>query len=125
MVKITYNPVKELVVTEVIKYDNVAEWEEMLLPVLRSGQQVMLRWANGVLFNYNSYPVSETTMKDRLEGILYIDAVFYAFMPTYQPHKTLEPPGGGTFTYGITDVSRTSNLVELVKWIKEYDKSKK
>ena len=122
MVKITYNPIKELIIDEIIKYDTVEEWEKLLLPSVQVGQ-IALRWAEGILFHYNVYPHSETTSEDRLKGILHVSDLQYALMPEYIDTRTLEPPGGGTYSYLITDVSKTENQVELIKWLKEYDKS--
>lgn len=125
MVKITYNPIKELVINEIITYDNLEEWEKILLQSLIRGQQVVLRWTEGVLFSYTTLPISETIIKDRLKGILYIDSLHYIMMPKYQPTRTIEPKEGGRYTYSIVDVSKTANLAELAKWIKKYDKSKR
>lgn len=125
MVKITYNPIKEIAIFEIIGYDTLEEWEEKFLPILAGGQQVRLKWTEGVLFDYNTLPPSEIILKNRLKGTLYIDALHYVMMPRYQPSKTIEPKEGGRYTYIIVDVSKTTNLAELAKWIKEYDKARK
>lgn len=125
MVKITYNPIKEIIIDEIIKYDAIEEWEKIFLPVLIQGGQVALRWAEGVLFQYNVYPYSEATLEYRVKGILHVADLQYALMSEYTDTRTLEPQVGGTYPYLITDVSKTENQIELVKWLKEYDKSLK
>lgn len=123
MVKITYNPIKEIVINEIVAFDSIEEFEKTILPNLIVGQPVMLRWVEGVLFGYSCFPPLETIIKDRIKGILYIDALSYTMMPKYQPTRTIEPQEGGKYTYGISDVSKTANLVELAQWIKKYDKT--
>lgn len=125
MVNITYNPIKEISIDEIVKYSTVKDYVNRFLPALKSGAPVFVRWAEGVLFDYNCYPPAELILKKRLEGILHVDFLNYALMPKYEPFKIIEPPEGGTFYLGVTDVSKTTNLLELARWIKEYDKDKK
>lgn len=84
-IRISYLPIKELVILEMARYE-LKELAETCVLVMEAGRPVILNWAEGVVFHHNPLPVNtKELMEERLKGRIYWANVLYAPMPEYSP----------------------------------------
>ncbi|MFQ6135916.1 MAG: hypothetical protein ACE5PM_01900 [Candidatus Hydrothermarchaeales archaeon] len=121
MVEIVYQPVKKVVIFEVIPYEKPEDLALHLVPFGMSGQPVILHWANGVVFWPVALPpASDKLMDEYLEGTIFWSAVSFALMPEYVPKITISLRTGGTFEIGVMDVSVNPFMIEVGSWLREF-----
>lgn len=84
MVKISYMPVKELIILEMVEY-SLRELADTCALLIEAGRPVVLNWAEGVAFHHQPLPFNtKELMKERLRGRIYWASVIYSPMPEYQ-----------------------------------------
>ncbi|MEM4312319.1 MAG: hypothetical protein QXX95_08015 [Nitrososphaerales archaeon] len=115
MVKVSYDPFKEIVILDKVKY----ELEEFIKVLGLSSGIGFANWANGIIFVYHSLPWSETTIKEALNGKLYWYHVAYADMPKY---KAVLESKDGKIKIGIVNVSSSEIMDKVTKWLKVLEK---
>ncbi|GBC75226.1 hypothetical protein HRbin06_00542 [archaeon HR06] len=115
MVKVSYDPIKEIVIFEKVKYD----LEDFIRVIGLVSGMGLANWANGIIFVYHHLPWSETTIKEALNGRLYWYHVAYAELPKYKP--TLESKDG-RIRIGVIDVSNNEIMDKVTKWLKVLEK---
>jgi len=113
MVKISYKPVEELVILEMVEYD-LRELAETCALLIDSGRPTILTWAEGVAFYHQPLPFNtKELLKERMRGRIYWASVIYASMPAYVPGLKV----------GARDIPvlATPNLVlaQVAAWLKE------
>lgn len=82
--------------------------------IIRVGQPLVLKWAEGVTFSYSLLPPStDSLMKEFLEGHIYWTEVIFALMPEYKPTIKV-----GTLDIPVIDVSPNPILREAAEWMK-------
>ena len=90
-IKISYKPVEELVVLEMVEY-GFGELIETCALLLNSGMPVVLTWAEGVAFFHQPLPFNtKELLKERMKGRIYWASVIYAPMPEYSPNLKVGP----------------------------------
>lgn len=112
MVKISYKPVEELVILEMVEYD-LRELAETCVLLIDSGRPTILTWAEGVAFYHQPLPFNtKELLKERMRGRIYWASVIYASMPEYVPGLKV----------GARDIPvlATPNLVlaQVAAWLK-------
>ena len=110
--KITYKPVEELVILEMVEYtlDKLAETGALIQD---AGHPLVLNWAEGVVFHHMPLPFNtKELLKERQQGRIYWASVIYAPMPEYRPSLKIGPRD--------IPVVTTPNplLKKAAKWIK-------
>lgn len=115
--KIMYDPFKEIVIKDFVKFENIDDLLYMAAQLRASGQPVSLNWAEGVVFTHAPLsPDTEELMEDFLKGRIYYIGVNFALMEKYQPSMVYK--GQQQFPIPIINASSSKMLSELAKWLK-------
>jgi len=119
MVKITYEPITEIVIKEFIRFDNVENLIYIFAQLRASGAPVSLSWANGLVFvNSILPPENEDIMDDFLKGKMYWTNVSFAEMPKYksiiETREKVQVP--------IINLNASPIIVEVMDWLKQQKK---
>ncbi len=86
MIKIIYDPFKEIVIKEVVRYEKIDDLLYPLAQLRASGAPVALNWANGVVFVFNPIPTdTDQLIEEYVQGRMYWASVAFAIMPEYKP----------------------------------------
>jgi len=116
MVEIICSPPKQLVILECTRYPSIEALAKTVAIIIRSGQPLVLKWAEGVTFSYSLLPpTTDSLMKEFLEGRIYWTDVVFAPMPEYR--STIQV---GTLDIPVIDVSPNPILREAAEWMKAY-----
>ena len=115
MTKITYAPMDELVIHEVIEMTKDDIMRERVTP-----QGTMpLYWCDGFLFSFSSLPLSEEVTRDYLKGKIHWLEVHYTKMDKYEPILSLnEEEFKQTMNIRVIDTSISSLHQEFTSWLK-------
>lgn len=115
MVKITYSPIKEVVVHETVTVD----YEDLLRSRITPAGNLPLYWCNGVLFSFNSMPMTRDVVKDYLQGTIHWMEVHYCQMKKYEPVLELDDEQyKATMHIKVIDTSGSQLHAEIIKWLK-------
>ncbi len=89
--KITYKPLEELVILEIVEYE-LGKLAETCALLLDTGRPIILSWAEGVAFHHQPLPIhTKELLKERMKGRIYWASVIYAAMPDYRPSLKVGP----------------------------------
>jgi hypothetical protein len=114
MVEIVCSPPKQLVILECTQYPSIEDLSKTIATIIRVGQPVILKWAEGVTFSHSLLPpTTDSLMKEFLEGRVYWTDVVFAMMPKYK--SSIKE---GTLDIPVIDVSPNPILREAAKWMK-------
>ena len=116
MVKITYEPITEIVIKEYIRFEKIEDLIYIFAQARASGSPVSLSWANGLVFvNCALPPETEDIMNDLLKGKIYWTSVSFAEMPEYKPliatRERVQVP--------IINMSSSPIIVQIMDWLKQ------
>jgi hypothetical protein len=116
MVKITYEPIKEIVIKEYVRFENFEELIYIFAQLRASGAPVSLSWANGLVFVYNPIPPeNDLILEDYLKGKVYWTNVSFAEMPKYrhlvETKERVQVP--------IINASSSPIIVQVMEWLKQ------
>ncbi len=116
MVKITYDPFKEVVIKEYVRYEKIEDLIYPLAQLRASGQPAALNWANGVVFLQGGMPLeSDRLVEDFLNGKVYWAHVSFTLMSTYKP--TVETKE--KIQVPVMDVSSNPVMSQVTEWLKQ------
>ncbi len=114
MVEIVCSPPKQLVILECTQYPSTEALSKTIATLIRVGQPVVLKWAEGVTFAYSLLPpTTDSLMKEFLEGRIYWTDVVFALMPNYESSIKV-----GTLDIPVIDVTPNPVLREAAKWMR-------
>ena len=120
MVKINYQPIKEIVIHEIVEY----KAEEYFALVIQStlaaggaGTTPTLNWANGVIFSHVPYPDNEEIIKERLSGVIHYAAVTFAVYLEYKAQVNAKI-GEQSYTIKLQRVETNPLFIELTEYLK-------
>ncbi len=103
-VKITFSPIKELVVHEVIEMDR----DDLLRERITPSGNMPLYWCSGMLLSFSSLPFTEGVVKDYLEGRIHWAEVHFSKMDEYSPILQLNDEVYRSAMVRIIDTSSSS-----------------
>lgn len=113
MVKVTFFPLQEIVVHEVIEH-KIQDLVKLRVLGLKVGETAQpLLWAEGIVFSRNTIPPTEDVIRDQLKGIIHFSVVEWAPMPTYRNVLKL-----GGVTIPIIDARKNANLMEVARAVR-------
>jgi hypothetical protein len=112
MVDISYEPLKRIIVREVVKYDNPQQLVNAFTFIMKMGQPVLLTWADGVVFASQSIPPPEMP-EEYARGELYMASISCAPMPDYGNNVK-----SGNVEMPVIDVSRSQVSQQLAKFLR-------
>jgi len=115
LVKITYEPFKEVVIKEYTRFEKIEDLIYIFAQLRAGGAPVSLNWANGIVFVYSALPPdTEQIMEEFLKGRLYWVNVTFAVMPEYKPiletKERIQVP--------IVNVSSNPIIRQVTEWLK-------
>ena len=115
MVKVTYSPVKELVVHEAVRVNH----DDLLMERITPAGNMPLYWCNGILFSFSSVPMTKDIVKDYLEGIIHWMEIHYTEMPQYKPVLELNDENyKALMKIKVIDTSKSALHSDVTKWLK-------
>lgn len=120
MIEIICRPPKKLIILECTRYPSVQALSKVVGVIISTGESVVLKWAEGVVFSYAPVtPSTDLLIDEYVNGNVYWSDVVYAIMPEYK--QTIRV---GTFDIPIIDVSPNPSLSEAAKWMTKHGSSK-
>ena len=116
MVKITYEPFKEVVIKEYTRFEKIEDLIYIFAQLRAGGAPVSLSWANGIVFVYGVLPPdTEQIMEEFLKGRVYWVDVAFAAMHEYKPvletKEKIQVP--------IVNVSSNPIIRQVTEWLKQ------
>lgn len=116
MLKITYEPFKEIVIKEYVRYDKIEDLIYTLAQLRASGAPAALNWANGVVFVQASLTLdNDQLIEDFLNGKVYWAHVSFAVMPAYkslvETKERLQVP--------VINVNSDPLMNQVTEWLKQ------
>lgn len=116
MVKITYEPIKEIVIKEYVRFEKVEDLIYIFAQLRASGAPVSLSWANGLVFVHSPLPPeNDLALEDYLKGKVYWTNVSFAEMPHYrtlvETKERVQVP--------IINASSSPIIVQVMEWLKQ------
>ena len=118
MVKVTFKPLKEIIIHEAIKHDLKNLIKTRVLGLRRETVALPLIWTEGVVISRSGLPLSDDVVKDQLEGIIHFGSVAWALMPKYK--ESLKSEG---VTIPVINVTGNPSLTAVAKSLKSQKKS--
>ncbi len=113
-VKITFSPISELVVHEIVEVSK----DDLLKERITPNGTVPLYWCGGMLFSFSSLPLTEEVVKDYMRGRIHWMEVHFTKLPTYVPMLSLsDEEYKTTMNIRVIDTSKSELHKKLVKWI--------
>jgi hypothetical protein len=116
MVEISFEPLKKVIVRELVKYDSPQQMVGSLAIIMRMGQPILLNWCDGIVFVSQPIPPPEMP-EEYAKGELYIASISYAPMLEFVHNvrsTNMEMP--------VIDVSRSPLSQELARFLKSHMK---
>ena len=114
MVKFTHRGIKEVIILECDQYSTIDDLISNLALVMKSGQPVILQWAEGVLFMPLPLPPeTDNLMDEYLKGRMYWTSVVFALMPEYE-HVVKKD----NIEIAVLNATSSSILCQAAKWLK-------
>jgi hypothetical protein len=119
MIKIKYQPWKELVLHEIIEYeaDELFKFFVTGAKASQAGVIPSLGWAGGVVFSHSPLPDTEEVVQEKLNGTIHYSSVIFAVYPEYRPEINVDM-SGNRFPIRLTKIVNPV-LLELAKYLRE------
>ncbi len=115
-IKISYCPINEIVVHEIVPM----EYNDLLLERLTPNGNMPLYWCDGVLFSFNSMPLTRDVVKDYLQGKIHWMEIHFTGMDNYKPIvEYYDNDFKTTQKIRVFDTSRSLLHRKLIAWLKE------
>ena len=119
MVKISFSPITELVVHEVVKVG----MDDLLRERITPSGTMPLYWCNGLVFSFSSVPMNKRVLDDYLNGKIHWMEVHYADMADYKEVLELNDEHyNGSMKIRVIDTSRSALHSDFIKWLKSNSK---
>jgi hypothetical protein len=116
MIKVTFAPIKEVVVHEYIMVD----MEDLLRERITPAGTMPLYWCNGVLFSFSSMPWTKDIVRDYLDGKIHWAEVHFTKMEKYRPVMDLNDKNyNAELKIRVIDTSKSALHQDFTKWLKK------
>jgi hypothetical protein len=117
MVKISFSPIKELVVHDIFKMD----YEDLVRGNITSMGVMPLYWCDGILYRFASLPMSRELSRQYLDGTVHWAEVHYSENAgEYKPLMEIKDENyqGGYLKVRVIDMSSSQLHKDFIKWLK-------
>ncbi|MEM3781422.1 MAG: hypothetical protein QXT43_00465 [Candidatus Micrarchaeaceae archaeon] len=115
MVKISFAPIKELVVHEAVEMGK----DDLIRERITPAGNMPLYWCDGVLFSFSSLPMTDAIIEDYLSGRIHWLEVHFTKMPKYAEIISLDSDEyKTTMSVRVIDTSKSLLHKEFVAWLK-------
>jgi len=113
-IEITVQPIKKISTFQCIEF-SIEEFFKRIELLVKSGQQVALNWAEGIVFFSLPYqPHSDIVIEQALKGTFYWSMIMFSSMPKYQPIKKM-----GAREIPIIDQTSVTYLRQVAQWLRK------
>lgn len=113
-IKITFSPIQELIVHEIVEVNK----DDLLRERITPNGNMPLCWCNGIIFSFSSLPLTDEVSKDYLKGRIHWMEVHFSKMPSYSQMLTLsDEEYKTTMNIRVIDTSKSELHRKLTKWI--------
>lgn len=120
MVKVSFSPIQELVVHEVVAMD----YDDLLRERITPAGNMPLYWCNGVVFSFSSLPMTRDVIKDYLQGKIHWMELHYSSMPKFEPIVELnDEQFKATLKIRVIDTSKSVLHSDIIKWLTGHTKN--
>lgn len=115
MVKITYSPIKEIIIHEMVEY-SLNDFVKLMTDNVPAGNiSPSVKWCDGMAFMSTGLPSTVDVVKDQMAGIIHWAWFAYAEMQNYKPiietaSKVVLP---------VVDVSNNDLNKNVVDWVRK------
>ncbi len=121
MVSITFSPIKELVIHEIINM----QLNDLIRERMTPAGNMPLYWCNNILFSFSSMPMSRQITKDYLEGKIHWIEVHYTEKEDYESILEMyDEHLNSTIKVRVIDTSKSLLHSDFIKWLKINQKIK-
>ena len=115
-INITYSPIHEIIVHEVINMS----LDDLLRERVTPSGTIPIYWCNGILFTFSSLPMVRKVLDDYLEGRIHWGEVHFTPMKQYSPNLELKDEHySGKVEIRVIDTSNSPIHQEFSKWLKK------
>ncbi len=112
-VEIAVQPIKKIVIFQCTEF-SIEEFNKRIELMAKSGQPVLLNWAEGMVFLPVPYhPDSEVITKYALKGTIFWSALMFSSMPKYQPIKKF-----GALEIPVVNQTSIPYFRQVALWLK-------
>jgi hypothetical protein len=120
MPKISYEPVEEIVVHQILEYDNKTFFEEVMRQNLSQQLTVIptVSWIDGIAFSIWRFSDTDDVVKEALEGKVHYFAVSFTRLP-YQTHFSVNM-ANQDIKVPLRKADNNPNFVSLVGYLKDF-----
>jgi len=120
MPKISYEPTEEIVLHQIIEYDNKAFFEEVMRQNLVQQMSVIptVNWIDGIAFSVWRFPETDDVIRDALDGKLHLFSVAFTRVgyqtnfPIILANQDIKVP--------LKNASNNANFVAIVAFLKNF-----
>jgi len=120
MPRILYEPAEEIVVHQVLEYDNKSFFEEVMRQNLAQQMSIIptVNWIDGIAFSIWRFPETDDVIRDALDGKLHLFSVaftrvgFQTHFPITLANQDIKVP--------LRNASNNPNYVALVAFLKDF-----
>ncbi len=120
MPKISYEPTEEIVLHQVLEYDNKAFFEEVMRQNLAQQMSVIptVNWIDGIAFSVWRFPETDDVVRDALDGKLHLFSVAFTRVGYQTPfainlaNQEIKVP--------LKNASNNANFVAIVAFLKNF-----
>lgn len=120
MAKITYMPTEEILIHQVLEYDNKSFFEEVTKQSL--ARQISLipsvNWIDGIAFVIWPYPDSEDIVKEGVKGKMHIFAVLFTRIP-FQTHFPVTL-ANQDIRVPLRKATNNPDFIDIVQFLKDF-----
>jgi hypothetical protein len=118
--RILYEPAEEIVVHQVLEYDNKSFFEEVMRQNLAQQVSVIptVNWIDGIAFSVWRFPETDDVIRDALDGKLHLISVSFTRLG-YQTHFTVNL-ANQEIKVPLRNAANNPNYVSLVAFLKEF-----
>lgn len=120
MPKISYEPFEEIVVHQVLEYDNKTFFEEVMRQNISQQISVIptVNWIDGIAFSIWRFSDTDDVVREALEGKIHYFAVSFTRLP-FQTHFTVNI-ANQEVRVPLRKVDNNPNFVSLVTYLKDF-----
>jgi hypothetical protein len=114
LVKITYSPISEIIIHEMVEY-SLSDFVKLMTDNIPPGNiSPSVKWCDQIVFMSTGLPSTADVVKDQMNGIVHWAWFAFAEMPSYK--ATVET--SSKVVLPVIDVSNNELNKDLIKWIK-------
>jgi len=116
MVKVTYEPLKEVIIKETTYFKEIKDLAFIVAGFRAQGIPISLNWANGIVFFYiEVVPETAPIAKEFIEGKVYWANVSFSVMPKYKSSidtkEKIQVP--------IINQNSNPTMKDVTEWLKQ------